>query len=175
MNNQELLNAGAGYVTGNSIAGSIVYNIRQQREELQRKMAHTLTEDVLSSEIAKFLLCGNKDGAYEYLNSHFNEEIIDVAQNQTDFIFSLETMLKKKKDKYNPFYEKIDMQMPDNLSKITADELCHLLGVENLHIIDSIDGKTSPSHKSNSGWVTTETVISAIIILVVIIISIIAS
>ena len=83
-------------------------------------------------------------------------------------------MLKKKKDKYNPFYEKIGMPMPENLASITADKLCQILNVENLHIIDSTDGKTSPSLKSNSGC-TTEMIISAIVIFAVIIIAIIAT
>lgn len=89
-------------------------------------------------------------------------------------IYSLETILKKKKDKYTPFYEKIGMQMPENLVSITADKLCRLLGVENLHIIDSIDGKTSPSLESNSGC-TAEMIISAIIIFAMIMITIIAT
>lgn len=83
-------------------------------------------------------------------------------------------MLKRKKDKYNPFYEKIGMTMPENLASITADKLCEVLGVENLHIIDSTDGKTSPSLESNSGC-TTEMIISAIVIFAIIIIAIIAT
>lgn len=66
------------------------------------------------------------------------------------------------------------MQMPENLVSITADKLCQLLGVENLHIIDSIDGKTSPSLESNSGC-TAEMIISAIIIFAMIMITIIAT
>ena len=64
--------------------------------------------------------------------------------------------------------------MPENLVSITADKLCQLLGVENLHIIDSIDGKTSPSLESNSGC-TAEMIISAIIIFAMIMITIIAT
>ena len=66
------------------------------------------------------------------------------------------------------------MQMPENLVSITAEKLCQLLGVENLHIIDSIDGKTSPSLESNSGC-TAEMIISAIIIFAMIMITIIAT
>ncbi len=174
MDNKDLLNAGAGYVAGSSITRGVADSLRRQREEMEKKLAHITSEEVLSAEVAKFLLKEDKKGAYEYLNDHFNEEIIDAAQNQTDFIYSLETMLKKKKDKYNPFYEKIGMPMPENLAAITADELCQILGVENLHIIDSTDGKTSPSLKSNSGC-TTEMIISAIVIFAVIVIAIIAT
>lgn len=174
MDNEDLLNAGAGYVAGSSISKGIANNLRKQREEMKKKLAHITSEEVLAAEIAKFLLSENRNGAYEYLNSHFNEEIIDAAQNQTDYIYSLETMLKRKKDKYNPFYEKIGMTMPENLASITADKLCEVLGVENLHIIDSTDGKTSPSLESNSGC-TTEMIISAIVIFAIIIIAIIAT
>lgn len=171
MDNEDLLNAGAGYVAGSSISKGIANNLRKQREEMGKKLAHITSEEVLAAEIAKFLLSGNGDGAYEYLNSHFNEEIIDAAQNQTDYIYSLETILKRKRNKYNPFYEKIGMTMPENLASITADKLCEVLGVENLHIIDSTDGKTSPSLKSNSGR-TSKIIISAIVIFVIIIIAI---
>ena len=174
MDNEDLLNAGAGYVAGSSISKGIANNLRKQREEMEKKLAHITSEEVLAAEIAKFLLSENRNGAYEYLNSHFNEEIIDAAQNQTDYIYSLETMMKRKKDKYNPFYEKIGMTMPENLASITADKLCEVLGVENLHIIDSTDGKTSPSLESNSGC-TTEMIISAIVIFAIIIIAIIAT
>ena len=174
MDNEDLLNAGMGYVAGNSMMRGIADNLRRQREEVEKRLAHITTEEVLAVEIAKFLLNENRNGAYEYLNSHFNEEIIDAAQNQTNYIYSLETILKKKKAKYTPFYEKIGMQMPENLVSITAEKLCQLLGVENLHIIDSIDGKTSPSLESNSGC-TAEMIISAIIIFAMIMITIIAT
>ena len=174
MDNEDLLNAGMGYVAGNSMMRGIADNLRRQREEVEKRLAHITTEEVLAVEIAKFLLNENRNGAYEYLNSHFNDEIIDAAQNQTNYIYSLETILKKKKDKYTPFYEKIGMQMPENLVSITAEKLCQLLGVENLYIIDSIDGKTSPSLESNSGC-TAEMIISAIIIFAMIMITIIAT
>lgn len=174
MDNEDLLNAGTGYVAGSSITKGIANNLREQREEMEKKLAHITPEEVLSAEVAKFLLSEDRNGAYEYLNSHFNEEIIDAAQNQTDFIYSLETMLKRKKNKYNPFYERIGMSMPENLASITADKLCQILGVENLHIIDSTDGRTSPSLESNSGC-TTEMIISGIVICAIIIITIIAT
>lgn len=174
MNNKDLLNAGTQYIAGNSITKGMANNLRKEREEIERRLAHTTPEEVLSAEITKFLLSEDRNGAYEFLNSHFNEEIIDIAQNQTNYIYSLETMLKKRKEKYNPFYEKIGMPMPENLVSITADKLCQILGVENLHIIDSTDGKTSPSLESNSGC-SVETIISAIVILFMIIITIIAT
>jgi tRNA splicing ligase len=95
MDNKDLLNAGTGYVAGRSIIRGVADSLRRQREEMEKKLAHITSKEVLSAEVAKFLLKEDKKGAYEYLNDHFNEEIIDAAQNQADFIYSLETMLKK--------------------------------------------------------------------------------
>ena len=148
MNDRDLINAASGYVAGNAVSNSVISGLRKYSEEAQRKLAHWTPEETLSAEIAKFLLSGDKQGALEYLNSHFNEEIVDAAQNQKDFIYSLETILIKRKDKYMPFYKRIGIDMPEQLQNITADQLCEILGVTNLHIIDSTDGKTSPSHPS---------------------------
>lgn len=145
MNNNDLIKVASGYVAGKSISSGVISDLRKQREEIERKLLYVKTEEVLSAEIAKFILSDNKQAAYEYLNFHFNEEIVYVAQNQNDYIYSLETMIQKRRDKYVPFYQKIEMDMPKQLQDITADQLCELLGVENLHIIDSVDGKTTPS------------------------------
>ena len=39
--------------------------------------------------------------------------------------------------------------MPEQMKNIKADLLCEILGVENLHIIDSTDGKSSPSNSND--------------------------
>lgn len=149
MNNNELMNAASGYVAGNAVSNSVIRGLRKCSEEAERKLAHITTEDTLSTEITKFILSNNKQGAFEYLNSHFNEEIVDAAQNQNDYIYSLETILQSKKNKYIPFYQKIGMDMPEQMKNIKADLLCEILGVENLHIIDSTDGKSSPSNSND--------------------------
>lgn len=53
-----------------------------------------------------------------------------------------------------PFYKRIGMDMPKQLESITADKLCEILGVTNLHIPDRADDKSSTS-KSDSGsiWI----------------------
>lgn len=67
MDNEDLLNAGAGYVAGSSITRGIANNLRKQREEMEKKLAHITSEEVLSAEVAKFLLSEDRNGAYEYL------------------------------------------------------------------------------------------------------------
>ena len=41
------------------------------------------------------------------------------------------------------------MDMPEQMKNIKADLLCEILGVENLHIIESTDGKSSPSNSND--------------------------
>ena len=146
MSEKDLINAASGYVTGNAISNNVIRGLRKYSEDAARKLAHITTEEVLSAEVAKFILSNNKQEAFEYLNAHFNEEIVNAAQNQKDYIYSLETIIKKRIDKYTPFYQRIGMDMPEQLRSIKADQLCEILGVKNLHIIDSTDGKTSPSN-----------------------------
>jgi hypothetical protein len=171
MKDRDLINAASGYVAGNAVSNSVVSSLRREREEMARKLAHTIPEETLQAEIAKFLLSGDEQGAFEYLNSHFNEEIVDAAQRQNEFIYSLETILRKRKDKYMPFYKRIGIDMPDQLQNITADRLCEMLGVENLHIIDSIDGKTSPSNPNDDidlGLILRAVLIIGMIVLMII-------
>lgn len=171
MDEKNLINAASGYVAGNAVSNSVINNLRKYSEEAERKLAHWTSEETISAEIAKFILSDNKQGAFEYLNAHFNEEIVDAAQRQKDYIYSLETIIQKRKDKFLPFYQKIGMDMPEQLKNITADQLCEILGVTNLHIIDSTDGKTSPSHSSdgeNLGLIFRAIIIIGMIILIII-------
>ena len=132
MNNRNLF----GFFVANSIAGSMANSLHEQRMEMAEQLANITTEDELSVEVECFMSDDNAEGAYEYLNSRFNMEIIDAAQNQKDYVYSLETLLEMRREKYLPFYERIGMPMPECLSSITADVLCEMLGVENLHIVD---------------------------------------
>ncbi|MCR8872751.1 hypothetical protein [Phocaeicola barnesiae] len=171
MDEKNLINAASGYAAGNAVSNSVINNLRKYSEEAERKLAHWTSEETISAEIAKFILSDNKQGAFEYLNAHFNEEIVDAAQRQKDYIYSLETIIQKRKDKFLPFYQKIGMDMPEQLKNITADQLCEILGVTNLHIIDSTDGKTSPSHSSdgeNLGLIFRAIIIIGMIILIII-------
>lgn len=171
MNEKDLIDAASGYVAGNAVSNSVVSSLRKYSEEAERKLAHWTSEETISAEIAKFILSDNKQAAFEYLNVHFNEEIIDAAQNQKDYIYSLETIIQKRKDKFQPFYQKIGLDMPEQLKNITADQLCELLGVPNLHIIDSTDGKTSPSYSSegeNWGGIIKAILIAGMVILIII-------
>lgn len=130
-----------GYIAGKAVMGNIVGDMRRTRLDYQRRSAHQMKEEVLSSTVAKFLLKDDKEAALEYLDSCFMNEVIDDCQHQSDRNYSLETILVKRKAKYAPFYERIGQPMPEKFAALTADELCAMLGVENLHIKDSRGNK----------------------------------
>lgn len=139
MNNKNLF----GFFIANSIAGSMADSLRKQRMEHERKQKHVVLEETLTSDIQLFMSCNDVEGAYEYLNSHFNDEIIYAARHQNDYVYSLETIIEMRKDKYNPFYKRIGREMPEYLAFITADDLCEMLDTKNLHIVDKSDDKVS--------------------------------
>ncbi len=126
-----------GYIAGNVVMGTMIGDMRRTRLDYERRSAHQVKEETLNAIVAKFLLNDDKEGAFEYLNECFKNEIIDDCQHQSDRNYSLETILVKRKAKYAPFYERIGKPMPEKLAALTADELCAMLGVENLHIKDS--------------------------------------
>ena len=83
MNDRDLINAASGYVAGKAVSNSVISGLRKYNEEAARKLAHWTPEETLSAEIAKFLLLGDKQGAFEYLNSHFNDVLsIDAPLSQ---------------------------------------------------------------------------------------------
>lgn len=126
-----------GYLAGNAVMGTVVGDIRRKRLDYERRSAHQMKEETLNVVVARYLLNDDKEGAFEYLNECFMNEVIDDCQHQSDRNYSLETILVKRKAKYSPFYERIGKPMPEKLSVLTADELCAMLGVKNLHIKDS--------------------------------------
>ncbi len=145
-----------GYLAGNAVMGTVVGDMRRKRLDYVRRSAHQMKEETLNAMVAKFLLNDDADGAMEFLNDCFMDEVIDDCQHQADRNYSLETILVKRKAKYNPFYERIGKPMPEKLTALTADELCATLGVENMHIKDSRGNKEiipyEAKNKSFGDW-----------------------
>ena len=146
MGDKKLFNAATGYVAGNVIANNVSRDLRRISEENQRELRSYIPKELIEEEVAKYMLNGNNDEAFEYLNTTLKSEFVQVALHQKEYIYSLETLIKLRKDKYMPFYKRLGIDMPEQIQTMTADKLCETLGVTNLHIIDSKDGKTSPSH-----------------------------
>ena len=56
--------------------------------------------------------------------------MIHDCQNQKEFTTHLSELIQCRRDKYSPFYEKIGMQMPEDLETMTAEDLCFVMSVE---------------------------------------------
>ncbi len=65
MSEKDLINAATGYVAGNAVSNNVIRGLRKYSEEAARKLAHITTEEVLSAEVAKFIL---SDTNKEHLN-----------------------------------------------------------------------------------------------------------
>ena len=137
MNNKDLYNAARGYFTANAVAGSIVSELaasnRQQAMEIARITsfyAHYLTEKQISDKVGYYLFCKNVVAAYEFMNNSLKAELIHDCQNQKEFTTHLSEQIELRKDKYRPFYAKIEMEMPEDLETMTAEEICLMMSVE---------------------------------------------
>lgn len=117
------------YLIGNAVMGNAANEMRRTREDYLRRSAHQRKDEELSTTVAKFLLSDDAEGALEYLNESFMDEVIDDCRHQADRNYSMETILVKRKAKYLPYYERIGKPMPVKLANLTADELCAMLGV----------------------------------------------
>ena len=137
MNNKDLYNAARGYFTANAVAGSIASELaasnRQQAMEIARITsfyAHYLTEKQISDKVGYYLFCKNVGAAYEFLNNSLKAELIHDCQNQKEFKTHLSELIEQRKDKYRPFYYKIERAMPDFIEHLTAEELCSIMNVD---------------------------------------------
>lgn len=140
------------YLIGNAVMGNAAHEMRRTREDYQRRSAHQRKDEELSTAAAKFLLSDDAEGALDYLNESFMDEVIDDCRHQDDRNYSMETILVKRKAKYLPYYERIGKPMPEKLANLTADELCAMLGVKNLHKKDSRGNKDIIPYKGKRDW-----------------------
>lgn len=133
MDNRDLINAGTGYLAGRAIVNNAVYELRKQREKIEEEIKffeNYLTETQLSDKVGNYLISNDIDKAYEFLNNSLKLEIVHDCQNQKKFKTGLAGLIEERRNKYIPFYAKIQREMPDYLQKISAQELCDIMGVE---------------------------------------------
>lgn len=140
------------YLVGNAVMGNVASEMRRSREDYQLRSAHQKKDEELSSAVVKFLLSDDVDGALNYLNECFMDEVNDDCRHQADRSFSIETILLKRKAKYLPYYKRIGKPMPEKLANLTADELCEMLCVENLHKKDSRPDADVIPYKGKRNW-----------------------
>ena len=51
-------------------------------------------------------------------------------EGQKEFKSHLSELIESRKEKYRPFYEKIGIQMPEDLGTMTAEDICFAMSVE---------------------------------------------
>lgn len=137
MNNQELYNAARGYMTANAVFGSVASELaesnRRQAVEIAKITSfysHYLSEKQIADKIGRYLFCMNVGAAYEFLNNSLKAEIMHDCHNQKEFKAHLSELIEQRREKYRPFYDKIERTMPDFLENLTAEELCSIMSVE---------------------------------------------
>ena len=137
MNNPDLYKAARGYWTANAITGSVASELaslnRQQTAkiaEINRFYSHYLTEKQLGDKIGHYILLGRTNQAYDFLNESLKREIIHDCQNQKEFKIHLSELINQRKEKYRPFYQKINMSIPVAIEEMTAEEICSIMSVD---------------------------------------------
>ena len=156
MNNQDLYKAARGYWTANAVVGSAASKMAQLNREQEAKIAeitsfysHYQSEKQLADRIGTYIVCNDLVGAYEFLNRALKNEIIHDCQNQKEFTTHLSELIEQRKDKYRPFYQKIDMSMPVTIEDMTAEDICSIMSVE---LMSPAELKQYHSEKEAEEW-----------------------
>ena len=156
MNNHDLYNAARGYWTANAVIGSAASKMADLNRQESAKFAemalfnsHYLSEKQLADKIGNYILYNDLVGAYEFLNRSLKNEIIHDCQNQKEFTTHLSELIEQRKDKYRPFYQKIDMSMPVTIEDMTAEDICSIMSVE---LMSPAELKQYHSEKEAEEW-----------------------
>ena len=137
MNNPDLYKAARGYWTAHAITGSVAAELAAlNREEaarvaeVQRFYSHYISEKELGHKVGHYILLGRLNEAYDFLNESIRREITHDCQNQKEFKTHLTDLISQRKDKYRPFYQKIDRTIPEMIENMTAEMLCSVMSVK---------------------------------------------
>ena len=132
-----MYNSARRYIVANAVIGSAASKMAELNREQTARIAEITrfysnykSEKQLADQIGRFLLLDRIADAYEYLNSSLRNEMIHDCQNQKEFTKHLSQLLESRKDTYRPFYEKIGIEMPEDLETMTAERICSVMGVE---------------------------------------------
>lgn len=136
MEQRNFYKVATGLMVTNAIAGSVASELAKLRREEAMKIAqissfysHYLSEKQLADKVGHYLFCKNIGAAYEFLNNSLKRELIHDCQNQKEFTTHLSQLIEQRKEKYRPFYDKIERAMPEFLENMSAEELCSTMSV----------------------------------------------
>lgn len=137
MDEKTFRNVAVGYMVTNAIARNAAYELAEINRKETLEIAkitsfnsHYKTEKQLANKIGACLLSRSLTSAFDFLNQSLKAEIVHDCQNQTAFTAHLSELIQMRKDKYRPFYQKIEMQMPRDLEELTAEQICSIMNVE---------------------------------------------
>lgn len=137
MDNKGFYKAATGIMVANALANCITTEMAAQNRREALKIAqitnfyaHYLSEKQIADKVGHYIFCKNIGAAYDFLNNSLKSEIIHDCQNQKEFTTHLSELIEQRKDKYRPFYDKIERSIPDYLEDLTAEELCSVMSVE---------------------------------------------
>ena len=136
MDEKTFRNVAVGYMVTNAVARNAACELaeinRKEALEIAKVTsfnAHYKTEKQLANKIGACLLTRSLTSAFDFLNQSLRAEIVHDCQNQTAFTAHLSELIEMRKDKYRPFYQKIEMQMPSDLEELTAEQICSIMSV----------------------------------------------
>lgn len=137
MDDKTFRKVAVGYMLTNAIARNAAYEMAEinRKEALEmaritRFYSHYMTEKQLADRVGTYMLTRNLMSAFEFLNNSLKAEIVHDCQNQTKFTAHLSELIQMRKDKYRPFYQKIEMQMPDDIEDLTDERICSIMSVD---------------------------------------------
>lgn len=137
MSNQDLHGAARRYLVANAVIGSAASKMAQLNREQAAKVAQITSfyanyksAKELSDHIGRLMLCKRTGEAFTYLNTSLRNEMVRDCQNQKEFTTPLPELIESRKAKYRPFYERIGMEMPEDLDTMTAEDLCFVMSVK---------------------------------------------
>ena len=181
MSDPDFHKTAAGYWTANAVIGSAASKMAELNREQEAKLlemtrfhSHYLSESQLAAKVGRYILYKDVVGAYEFLNRSIRNEIIHDCQNQKEFKTHLHALIEERKEKYRPFYQKIDMPMPTVIDEMTAEDICSIMGVQLLtreqlkkHHRDKEDAEFSEKVVENLGLAFRAVLIIGLIVLMI--------
>ncbi len=109
---------------------SIAHHLDTKREEQELHLRHITTDEILLQGIAKFVLANQSNKAFEWLNRSILLEMEGEAKRQTPNTLPLKDTLNNIRQKYTRYYTSLGREMPQEIWRLTAQQLCKSLGVE---------------------------------------------
>ena len=137
MSSNNFYNGMQRFMVTNAVIGSAASKMADLRREEAVKItkmrefySYYKSDNELAYQIGIFLQCKMISDAFKYLNDNLRLEMIHDCQNQKEFKEHLSELIETRKAKYRPFYEKIGLHMPEDLEKMTAEQICSFMSVE---------------------------------------------